>query len=290
MLTNVIFRSNMNNTNHQLQLTNFWKTGNYQSTVDRVAQGEQEVKNIAKMLQERAQVEQKYQIELQKWSSTWEEKFNNGKEYGSALEGIQATIQAAQMTAETHDAAADQLRKLARKNGQWRKSRYIKNVSDEIREALALKRRFESVQRDWINLNTEEIKAKNAYWAACQAEEQAERSGEGDLNTLSNESERLSQEYDEALQSRMDHRDKYVTEMESIFGLAQDQEKDRKKFVKSQLLEMQEILDTTCREEPKLTNDALKDILQGMDVEDDINLWNRFLGPASSNQIPELYE
>ena len=279
------------NANSQLPKINFWKTGNYQETIDRVYHGEKQVKNFARLLLERAQIEQKYEKELQAWATTWEKKIvQDGKEYGSARGALQATFEATRMVAETHDTMADELRRLARKNGSWRRAHYIKNVSDELRSALALKRRFESVQQNWIDLNKAEIDAKNAYMAACQNEEEAQRNDETNLSALEETSATLSQEYHEAVQSRAEYRDKYVEDMESIFKLAQGDEIDRKKFVKEQLLEMCTVLDTTKYEDSFISHEALQNILDEIDVEADVNTWDCCLGPTSSNQIPDVYE
>ena len=144
----------------------FWDIGNYRKVVKRIDDGARLCSDLAKMIQERAEIEAKYVRHLQHWSKKWDDSITKGPEYGSIETGCKAATKEAMQLAEVHSEMSQRLQKeVVESIHTWKADHFHKSLMT-LKETRKAEEGFTTAQKPWTKRLQKNSRAKKSYHQA----------------------------------------------------------------------------------------------------------------------------
>ena len=242
----------------------FWEVGNYRKVVRRIDDGAKLTSDLAKMIQERAEVESRYIRHLHHWSKKWEELVHRGPEYGTTEAGWKAVVVEAVRVAEVHEGRRKKLEDVAKNVLEWKSQQYHKTIAGRLRESKRAEESFGKAQKIWAKDLDHNNKAKKAFHNASRELETTNAAlAAAETNTtvaniqeqiyklkerrdkVEKEVDKTRQKYQDRLCELFHQKNHYVEDMEREFERSQAFEKQRLLFFRDILVCIKQALDIT---------------------------------------------
>lgn len=242
------------------QTQSFWDIGNYRKVVKTIDDGPKLCVDLAKMAQERSDIEAKYSKQLQSWSKKWEELIRKGPEYGgSLLNGWKSLLQEASRQSDVHEEVSKNIRDLSKSIAKWQSYHYHKTIAGRLKESKAAEEGFHSAQKPWEKLLSRCNKYKKSYHQ-ISGELQTVNAALDDScvhpiemeqlvklrekrEKIEKERDKVEEKYQAALTAIFHDKDRYVAEMKAQFEKCQVFEKIRMEFFKETFIKIKDIVD-----------------------------------------------
>lgn len=145
----------------------FWDIGNFQRVVKRIENGARLCNDLAKMAQERIDIESKYARSLQQWSKKWDDIVSKGPEYGSLEIGWKASLKEAIEVADIHKGMCSTIQREVIDSVQaWKADNFRKSIRG-LKEVKRVEESFTLGQKPWVKRLEKTSRAKKAYFQSA---------------------------------------------------------------------------------------------------------------------------
>ncbi len=145
----------------------FWDIGNFQRVVKRIENGARLCNDLAKMAQERIDIEAKYAKNLQQWSKKWDEIVSKGPEYGTLENGWKASLKEAIEIADIHNGMCTVIQREVIDSVQaWKADNFRKSIRG-LKEAKRVEESFTLGQKPWGKRLDKTSRAKKLYFQSA---------------------------------------------------------------------------------------------------------------------------
>lgn len=142
----------------------FWDIGNYQRVVKRIDNGSRLCSDLAKMAQERAEIEAKYARGLKQWAKKWEDVISKGFEYGSLETGWKASLREAIEIADLHNDMCKEIQlEVIDAIQVWKGENFHKSIRG-LKEVKRAEESFILGQKPWVKRLDKANRAKKMYY------------------------------------------------------------------------------------------------------------------------------
>ncbi|XP_026533282.1 protein kinase C and casein kinase substrate in neurons protein 2-like isoform X1 [Notechis scutatus] len=286
----------------------FWMPNHYQNTVKRLDDGYRVCDQIVACFQERAKIERNYALMIDEWTRKWRPLVDAGPAYGTLLHAWQAFLGASERLSRLH---MEMQRALVSEDAgrirSWQHDSYHRKLFGGFKEACELENGFQRAQKPWTKKLKKAEKAKTLYHKACRKEYIATLRESGiqiapgaevspdRQRTLREEHQRCSQEtnkvrerYEKALQELDRCSPRYIEEMECVFEQGQALEQRRIVFLKSAFLALHRRLDITADSSVQAVYSDLHQAIEEINDQEDLKWWHNRNGPGMPMNWPKF--
>ncbi|XP_058038048.1 protein kinase C and casein kinase substrate in neurons protein 2-like isoform X2 [Ahaetulla prasina] len=286
----------------------FWMPNHYQSTVKRLDDGYRVCDQIIACFQERAKIERSYALMMDEWTRKWQPLVDASPVYGSLLRAWQAFLGASERLSRLHMEMQRAL--VSEDTGRirsWQHDTYHRKLFGGFKETCELENGFQRAQKPWTKKLKKVEKAKTLYHKACRKEHIATLRESGvqaalgaevspdRQRTLREESQRCSQEtikirerYEKALQDLDRSSPRYIEEMESVFEQGQALEQRRIVFLKSAFFALHRRLNITAEPSVQAVYSDLHQAIEDINDQEDLKWWHNRNGPGMPMNWPKF--
>ena len=143
---------------------------NYRYPIRRFSDGVSQCSKYIKMMEERAEIELKYAINLRDWAEKWEKITAKGPESGAVKEAWQSHVKEARDVARFHNSCSQKIREEVIPHVKnWKRKNYHKTKFHlRWREISQVKRGFHAARKPWKRKLRKVNNLKRAYHKACK--------------------------------------------------------------------------------------------------------------------------
>uniref|UniRef100_A0A3Q4AYY5 Uncharacterized protein n=1 Tax=Mola mola TaxID=94237 RepID=A0A3Q4AYY5_MOLML len=280
----------------------FWEPGNYKRTVKRIDDGHRLCNELVSCFQERAKIERSYALQLSDWAKRWRGVVEKGPQYGTLEKAWHAFMQAADRLSELHLELRERLAgEDSEKVRSWQKDAFHKQMMGGFRETKDADDGFRKAQKPWVRKLKEVESGKKSYhqarkeeWTAMTRETHAKADptkSQEEVRKFTARVERCNQET-EKVQSTHSHsllrRFPCTRDMEQVFDLTQEAERNRLRFFKEVLQDIHSHLDLSVKEGFTVLFRDLGQTIQAASDTEDLRWWRNTHGPGMSMNWPQF--
>ena len=263
---------------------NFWYLDQFNVVVDQIEAGKTITGDCVSLIRHLARTEEKAAEQIKDFMQRWERKLTDSKEYDTSLDAWHSLLINLESRHQQKIRTKDELTALAKKLSKWKKKTYRQQLLGGSKIAQEIKRKFENIQNDWVNVCNKRKKTNRAYRELAQ---QLDEKGEESQTVSEQEAlEKKLEEYDIAKEAVKTHQPIYIEKMEEAYKAAMEHEGERKKVMKEVFENLYKITNATKDSAVSLAHEKFFGVIEKIDIENDLREFNRFNGPAMSNRLP----
>ncbi|XP_035642527.1 protein kinase C and casein kinase II substrate protein 3-like isoform X2 [Oncorhynchus keta] len=234
----------------------FWEPGHYKRTVKRIDDGHKLCNELVGCFAERAKIEKGYSQQLSDWAKKWRGVVEKGPQYGTLEKAWHAFMNAADRLSEIHMELKEHLAvEDSEKIRNWQKDAFHKQMIGGFRETKDADEGFRKAQKPWVR------KLKDA-----------------------------KERYEKALEELNRCNPRYMEDMEQVFEITQEAEKNRLCFFKEVLLDIHKHLDLSSNDGFKVLYCDLGQTITAANDSEDLRWWRNTHGPGMSMNWPQFEE
>ncbi|KAA3675672.1 protein kinase C and casein kinase substrate in neurons protein [Paragonimus westermani] len=156
-----------------LPLASFWECREYQRTVKRVESGYKLCNELSLMIQERAELEKAYSVNLKRWSARWLSFLDSGLEYGTGALAWKGLCREAETISNAHQSVRNLLiDEIQTGLKHWQKEHFHKTPlpPQTLKESKLFEQDFEQAQKPWAKRLKKMTQCKKDFHQACKME------------------------------------------------------------------------------------------------------------------------
>ncbi|KAF6772072.1 hypothetical protein AHF37_09193 [Paragonimus kellicotti] len=156
-----------------LPLASFWECREYQRTVKRVESSYKLCNELSLMIQERAELEKAYSVNLKRWSARWLSFLDSGLEYGTGALAWKGLCREAETISNAHQSVRNLLiDEIQTGLKHWQKEHFHKTPlpPQTLKESKLFEQDFEQAQKPWAKRLKKMTQCKKDFHQACKME------------------------------------------------------------------------------------------------------------------------
>ncbi|KAJ7985762.1 hypothetical protein DPEC_G00343820 [Dallia pectoralis] len=286
----------------------FWEPGNYKRTVKRIDDGHKLCNELVGCFTERAKIEKSYSQQLGDWAKKWRGVVEKGPQYGTLEKAWHAFMNAADRLSEIHMELKEHLAvEDSEKVHNWQKDAFHKQMIGGFRETKDADEGFRKAQKPWVRKLKDVESSRKSYHQARKEEKTAltrESHAKADptksqeevrkfterVEKCTQEAEKVKDRYEKALEELNRCNPRYMEDMEQVFEITQEAEKNRLCFFKEVLLDIHKHLDLSSRDGFKALYRDLGQAITTANDSEDLRWWRNTHGPGMSMNWPQFEE
>ncbi|KAJ8023829.1 Protein kinase C and casein kinase substrate in neurons protein 2 [Holothuria leucospilota] len=251
----------------------FWELGGYKKVLEDLRQGQRSCELFMKMVQERADIEERYARSLESWRERWIQSVTKGREVGRAVQAWCACLEEATEVSQVHRACMDRLTgskgPIVNMMG-WIDEHYKRSDNNGFHLVQRLEKEFETASEEFSDEYNRAARAKEAYHTLskeaqkarrfAEVEEQESKVNDTTKTRLFSRADKLTirENYVRRIYKRRiagcqgEVKDRYKEQMEGVLGKCREVESARLQCLQNQILTFISLLDMTSSSESLL--------------------------------------
>lgn len=283
----------------------FLEPSQYRCVIDRCNDGYELLNLNIEIDDDLLKIFKKFSKSIRDWSDRSKKKVSNSKEGRTTKAAWRDSIATMEKYADRNDAIADAIEQKVLKNLKvFQTNNYGKNLI-HVKKSKDLEKQFKRAQTPWTETLDKITDAKHAYHEAKRKLNQAKeveevattdvgstdeqkRKASNNVERRRKEVETCIQKHDSLIDDIEPKKDRYIKEMKSVLGKANDFERERLEQFRTSFTALQETLLIETDKYQKSIQEAFTNAINLQDINKDIEEFGRLCGTEINCKWPSF--